>query len=78
MVGMPLLCTSGWWYHTTYDFKDSNMFYNLHDFFKEDNSLVCDLRMLDAMATIRMKGESYNSSNPWKLYPQCALKHGDR
>ena len=73
-----IMNTSGWWYHTTYDFKDSNMFYNLHDFFKEDNSLVCDLRMLDAMATIRMQGETVSSGNPWKLYPQCALKHGDR
>jgi hypothetical protein len=39
---------------------------------------VCDLRMLDAMATIRIEGETSSSSNPWKLYPQCALKHGDR
>ena len=73
-----IMNTSGWWNHTTYDFKDSNMFYNLHNFFKEDNSLVCDLRMLDAMATIRMQGETVSSGNPWKLYPQCALKHGDR
>jgi len=73
-----LMNTSGWWYHTTYRFKDSNAFYNLHDFFKEDKSLVCDLRMLDTLATIRITGEAYNNSSPWKVYPQCALKHGDR
>tara|TARA_R110000803_G_scaffold204398_3_gene270385 strand:+ start:302 stop:1174 length:873 start_codon:yes stop_codon:yes gene_type:complete len=73
-----IMNTSGWWYHTTYWFKDSNMFYNLHTFFTDDNSLVCDLRMLDAMATIRITGEGHTDSNPWKLYPQCALKHGDR
>ena len=69
---------SGWWYHTTYRFKDSNMFFNLHTFLKEDNSLVCDLRMLDTLSTIRIVGETQADSNPWKLYPQCALKHGDR
>ena len=73
-----LMNVSGWYYRTTYWFKDSNMFYNLQAFFTEDNSLVCDLRMLDAMATIRIEGETSSSSNPWKLYPQCALKHGDR
>jgi len=73
-----LMNTSGWWYHTTYWFKDSNMFYNLDNFFTADKSLVCDLRMLDTLATIRLVGEMYNDSNPWKVYPQCALKHGDR
>lgn len=73
-----LMNTSGWWYLTTYQFKDSNMFYDLQAFFPQSEDLVCDLRMLDAMATIRIEGETSSSSNPWKLYPQCALKHGDR
>ena len=73
-----LMNTSGWCYHTTYKFKDSNMFYNLNDFLPADKSLVCDLRMLDTLATIRIVGETNDASNPWKVYPQCALKHGDR
>jgi len=70
--------TSGWWNHTTYRFKDTNMFYNLDSLFSDDNSLVCDLRMLNTLSTVRIKGESSTSSNPWKIYPQCALIHGDR
>ena len=73
-----LVNTSGWQYRTTYKFKDSNMFYNLDAFFTTDNSLVCDLRMLDALATVRVQGESYTDSNPHKVYNACALKHGDR
>ena len=73
-----IMNTSGWAYHTTYWFKNSNMFYDLHSFLATDKSLVCDLRMLDTLATIRIVGETNDSSNPWKVYPQCALKHGDR
>ena len=70
--------TSGWWYQTTYRFKDSNMFYNLDTFFPQSGDLVCDLRMLDTLATGRVQGETYQSSNPYKYYNLCALMHGDR
>ena len=70
--------TSGWSYETTYWFKDSNLFYNLDAFFPDSKDLVCDLRMVDALATIRVQGETNSSSSPHKVYNQCALKHGDR
>ena len=73
-----LVNTSGWWYHTTHRFKDSNMFYGLDSFFKDDDSLVCDLKMLDTLATGRVKGETNASSNPHKWYNLCADLHGNR
>lgn len=70
--------TSGWWYHTTYRYKDSNMFYNLNLFFSSANDLVCDLRMLATLAYGKVIGESQTSSNPWKWYNLCAERYGDR
>ena len=64
-------------YMTSYQFKDSNMVINMDDFFKD--GLVCDLRMLEALATVRAGQEgAYNSAAPWKIYPLCATYYGDR
>lgn len=73
-----LVNTSGWWYNTTYRFKDSNMFYGLNSFFLSDDSLICDLRMLHTLETGRVLGESITNSNPWKWYNLCAERYGDR
>lgn len=73
-----LVNTSGWWYQTSYRFKDSNMFYNLDNFFTNDESLVCDMRMTHALAEARVSGESSSNSNPHKYYNACAEIYGDR
>jgi|TARA_R110000744_G_C19336730_1_gene559103 hypothetical protein len=64
-------------YMTSYQFKDTNMCINLDEFFT--GGLVCDLRMLQALATVRAGQEgAYNSSNPSHIYPLCATYYGDR
>ena len=64
-------------YANTYRFKDTNMLYNLHTSF--GTGLVCDLRMLETLATANIGSESTNSTmHPEKLYPACAALYGDR
>ena len=64
-------------YRTTYRFKDTNMPINLDNFFTGD--LVCDLRMLEALATIRAGQNATNTTSyPWEIYPLCATYYGDR
>lgn len=63
-------------YNTTYRFKDSNMLYNLATFF--DGDLLCDLRMLETVATARLEGATYTNAVPHKLYTVCAALQGDR
>jgi hypothetical protein len=57
-------------------FKDTNMLYNLHTFF--DGDFLCDLRMLETIATARIDGAIYSSMSPQKLYTICAVQRGDR
>lgn len=64
-------------YRTTYRFKDTNFCRDLDEFFT--GGLVCDLRMLEALATIRSGQEETNeTASPWRLYPLCATYYGDR
>ena len=64
-------------YVTTYRFKDTNMIYNLDTLFTD--GLVCDLRMLEALATVRSGQDgTQDSSDPSKIYPLCATYYGDR
>ena len=63
-------------YQTTYYFKESSMFYGLGSFF--GTGLVCDLRMLEALATIRTTSSTYTTSYPEQIYTGCALVYGDR
>ena len=64
-------------YLTSYQFKDCNMLINMDDFFT--GGLVCDLRMLEALATVRAGQDGqYNSADPSKIYPLCATYYGDR
>jgi hypothetical protein len=63
-------------YQTTYYFKESNMFYGLNTFF--GTGLVCDLRMLEALATLRTPSSTYATSYPEQIYTGCAAVYGDR
>lgn len=64
-------------YETSYRFKDTNMLYNLPTSF--GTGLVCDLRMLETLATANIGSEStHNTAHPWKLWPAAAALYGDR
>jgi hypothetical protein len=64
-------------YLTTYRFKDTNYIYNMNTLFT--GGLVCDLRMLEALATVRAGKEATNAAaDPSKIYPLCATYYGDR
>lgn len=63
-------------YQTTYYFKESSMFYGLGTFFS--SGLVCDLRMLEALSTLRTPSSSYTTSYPHEIYTGCAAVYGDR
>ena len=62
-------------YETTYRFKDTNMMINLDSFFT--GGVVCDLRMLETLATARI-GTTSTTAEPYALYPACADSFGDR
>jgi hypothetical protein len=66
-------------YATTYRFKDSNMLSGLATFFGTE--LVCDLRMLETLATARVghyDGVTNTVTHPWYIYPLTATMYGDR
>ena len=63
-------------YQTTYYFKESSMFFNLNTFLAGD--LVCDLRMVEALATVRTPSSDNATSAPNEVYTACAAIYGDR
>ena len=63
-------------YQTTSKFKDTNMLYGLDVFFAGD--LLCDLRMLETLATARLTGSTNQVAVPHELYTVCATQQGDR
>jgi hypothetical protein len=64
-------------YRTTYRFKDTNMLIDLDELIT--GGLVCDLRMLEALATVRSgQDATEDSSDASKIYPLCATYYGDR
>lgn len=63
-------------YQTTYYFKESSMFYGLSSFF--GTGLVCDLRMLNALALLRTPSASNTTSYPEQIYTGCATSYGNR
>ena len=72
-----VMVNSSHWQNTTQRFKDSNLIVNLDEFFT--GGLVCDLRMLEALATVRSGQAAYNQgSDPATIYPLCATYFGDR
>ena len=63
-------------YMTTARFKESSMFYNLGTFFS--SGLVCDLQMLEALATLRSPSSINTTSYPHEIYTGCAAVYGNR
>ena len=63
-------------YQTTYYFKESSMFRALDSFF--GTGLVCDLRMLQALATLRTPSSTYTTSYPEEIYVGCGAVYGNR
>lgn len=63
-------------YQTTYYFKESSMFFALNSFF--GTGLVCDQRMLHALATLRTPSATNSVSAPHEIYTGCAAVYGDR
>lgn len=63
-------------YQTTYYFKESSMFYGLGTFFS--SGLVCDQRMLHALATLRTPSATNAVSYPEQIYTGCAAVYGNR
>lgn len=63
-------------YQTTYYFKESSMFYGLSTFF--GTGLVCDLRMLNALALLRTPSATNTTSYPEQIYTGCATTYGNR
>jgi hypothetical protein len=63
-------------YMTTYYFKESSMFYGLGTFFS--SGLVCDQRMLHALATLRTPSSTNAVSYPEQIYTGCATVYGNR
>ena len=63
-------------YQTTYYFKESSMFFGLSTFF--GTGLVCDLRMLNALALLRTPTATAAVSKPEEIYTGCATVYGNR
>jgi hypothetical protein len=63
-------------YQTTYYFKESSMFTALNSFF--GSGLVCDLRMLQALATLRTPSSTNTTSYPEEIYVGCGAVYGNR
>lgn len=63
-------------YQTTYYFKESSMFFGLSTFF--GTGLVCDLRMLNALALLRTPSATNTTSYPEQIYTGCATTYGNR
>jgi hypothetical protein len=63
-------------YLTTYYFKESSMYYGLSSFF--GTGLVCDLRMLNALALLRTPASTNSTSAPQQIYTGCATVYGNR
>jgi hypothetical protein len=65
-------------YETTYRMKSTNQFYNLNTLFPNTDDLVCDLRMLYALAMARIPSASHTTDTFFNVYPTCAAMYGDR
>jgi hypothetical protein len=73
-----LLLASTHSHQTTYRYNDVNAFYNLQSFFVPgDNSVICDMRMLSALAHARVQ-HGYTSEVTHLYYQAAARMYGDR
>jgi len=64
-------------YSTTYRFKDTNYFYNLHTTFT-NAGIKCDERMMKALEQGRSPSNAQATSSPHELYNWSATALGDR
>ena len=72
-----VMLTSSWRYQTTYQFNDTNLYYNLHTAFTGD--IKCDLRMLETLHMGRSPAAAYNATaGTYEIYTTCASLFGDR
>ena len=71
-----LFMSSAHRYHTTYRFKDTHTWYDLHTAFASD--IKCDQRMLHALWMGRQPSQTNSTHTPYELYTTCATLFGDR
>lgn len=71
-----VMMTSTHRYYTTYRFKDTHMYYDLHSTFT--GNIKCDLRMLEALYMGRSPADTSNTVYPYEIYTTCASLMGDR
>jgi hypothetical protein len=64
-------------YHTTYQFTDTNLFYNLNTTFANAD-IHCDIKMLYALQCARSTSHTLSSSSPHNVYTACAALFGDQ
>ena len=64
-------------YHTTYQFTDTNQFYNLSTTFS-NSDVHCDIKMLYALQCARSTSHTQTSSSPHNVYTACAALFGDQ
>jgi hypothetical protein len=76
-----LVClTSTDQYQTTYQFKDTNYFYNLGTTFS-NSGIICDMRMLYSLHTSRFTGLGYTgafAAQVSNIWTKTATAYGDR
>ena len=71
------MVTSTWKYRTSYQFFDTLCFRELHTAFTHAD-IQCDLRMLEALHSVRSPTATYNAMDPSEMYTGCASLYGDR
>jgi hypothetical protein len=64
-------------YHTSYQFTDTNQFYNLGTAFSNAD-VHCDIKMLYALQCARSTSHTSTSSSPHNVYTACAALFGDQ
>ncbi len=72
-----VMLTSAHIYHTTYRFKDTHFYRNLHTTFS-DPAIKCDLRMLYTLQMGKRPSATYNTDTTQELWTSCADLFGDR
>ena len=72
-----VMLVSSTFYHTTYQFTDTNYFYDLHTTFS-NSDIVCDMRMLTALQMARSTSNTSTTGSPVEIYTACANLFGDR
>jgi len=63
-------------YHTTYRYKDTHYWYDLHTSFQ--GNIKCDQKMLHALYMGRQPSAGASTFAPYEIYTTCASMFGDR